>query len=94
MTKCPWFGCDVDPDPASLGLGVGEGGICLVCHMQYVVAAVDPYRLSRDAVRSAPTILALARTGTGADRAQHLALLSSRPVAAALRELGVAKKHR
>jgi hypothetical protein len=49
MAKCPWFNHDVDPDPATLALDVGEIGNCMVCGLKYVVLQTDPsYKLARD----------------------------------------------
>jgi hypothetical protein len=87
MPRCPWFSShDVSPDPD--GLSVNDVGTCTRCGLQYVVRAVNPYRLARDEEASAPLLLALA-TRRKLPLAEYQKLLALPKVAKALRARGL-----
>lgn len=86
-TRCPWASHNARPDPATLGLGKNERGLCVTCHLRYVVAETNPHRLDRLVGESALTILALSRKGLAPD--VYRELLGDTKVRGALRRKGL-----
>ncbi|HSN29033.1 MAG TPA: hypothetical protein VLT45_22250 [Kofleriaceae bacterium] len=91
MTRCPWFGHDVDPDPATLQLSKGAVGVCLRCNLQYVVVATSPvYQLDRDEDGSALAALALS---SRRPRLDYERVLARKGIVSALKRVNIGKKH-
>jgi hypothetical protein len=87
MVRCPWFPShDVTPPPD--GLAVGAVGTDNRCHLQYVVLAVNPYKLARDEDTAAPTVSALSKR-RNLPQAEYAKLLESPKVKKALRVRGI-----